>query len=113
MNLGIVHADLHEYDLADPHFAQAVHLRPDDLTARQRWAQALAEQGRVREAVFQYVAAVEIAPEDAALRHALAELYLKAGRPDAARTQWEKAALRAPMDATYAARLRSLGGMTQ
>lgn len=109
LNLGIVHADLGQYGLADLHFARAVALDPNDLTARRRWAEALAAQSRVRDAIFQYVAAVEIAPEDAALRHVLAELYVKAGRPDAARAQWETAAGLAPMDQTYSARLRSLG----
>ena len=108
LNLGIVHADLRQYDLADVHFAQAVHPHPNDLTARRRWARSLAEQHRLREAILQYVAAVEIDPDDHSLRHALAKLYLEAGERDAARQQWRVAALLAPLEPDYAERLRAL-----
>jgi tetratricopeptide (TPR) repeat protein len=106
--LGMVYADLGDFNSADAHFARAVELAPNDLTTRERWARTLAEQGRVRDAVFQYVAAVELDPGDPELRHALAELYVKAGRTDAAQVQWAAAMRLAPMNETYPDRLRSI-----
>ena len=67
------------------------------------------EQGRVRPALFQYVAAVERAPENADFRNKLAELYVKANRPDAARIQWQAAHVIDPLHKAFTEKLRSVG----
>ena len=108
-NLAMVYADKQKYDLADRLFAKAVALEPNNALARRRWAEMLAEQGRDRDAVFQYVAAVELAPHNAALRDRLAELYLKANRPDAARDQWRAAFQIDPLHKAFEDHLDALG----
>ena len=83
--------------------AGAVKANPDDGLARKIWAAELAQQGRFRDAVNQYVAAVELEPDDAALHSELAAAYLKLDRPDYARQQWkqvEDVAGAAPDDAS-------------
>jgi len=112
-DLASAYADRHEYDLADRYFARAVTIHPDDPTTRQRWAESLSEQGRIRDAIFQYVAAVELAPENADFRNKLAELYLKANRPDAGRIQWQAARVIDPLHKAFAEKLRSLGAEVQ
>ena len=107
-DLASAYADRHEYDLADRYFAKAVTIDPNDLITRERWAEMLSEQGRVRPAIFQYVAAVELAPESADFRNKLAELYLKVNRPDAARIQWQQAHKIDPLHKEFTERLRSL-----
>jgi tetratricopeptide (TPR) repeat protein len=109
VNLAMVYADKHEYDLADRFFAKAVGLNPNNLTGRQRWAEMLAEQGRNQDAIFQYVAAVELAPHNASFRDRLAGLYLKANRPDAARWQWQAALAIDPLHKAFADHLDALG----
>ena len=89
VTLGAVCTDLEDYASADRFFTAAVGLDPNYLPARQRWAKSLVKQGRLREAIFQYVAAVEIAPHDAELRDTLAELYFELNYPDAALAQWQ------------------------
>jgi tetratricopeptide (TPR) repeat protein len=110
LNLAVVQAQRHQYELADRSFAAAVRIDPNNATARRRWAESLDEQGRLREAVVQYVAAVELQPDNAALRDRLAQLYLKAERPDLARTQWERALAIDPMHKAFAERLKLLAG---
>ena len=107
-DLASAYADRHDYDLADRYFAKAVAISPNDLTTRERWARMLSEQGRVRPAIFQYVAAVELAPENADFRNQLAQLYLKVNRPDAARAQWQRAHEIDPLHKAFSDRLRSL-----
>jgi tetratricopeptide (TPR) repeat protein len=89
LTLGTVYADLDDYANADKYFAKAVRIDPNYLPTRQRWAKSLVKQGRLREAIFQYVAAVEIAPDDAELRSTLGELYFKLNYGDAALAQWQ------------------------
>jgi tetratricopeptide (TPR) repeat protein len=113
LNLGILYAATGEYALSDHHFAEAVRLDPDHLPTRERWAEALLEQGRVRGAIFQYVAAVELNGDRADLRDTLANLYVRAHRPDAARTQWEEALIIEPDNRTYRASLAALQAGTQ
>jgi tetratricopeptide (TPR) repeat protein len=108
-DLASAYADRHQYDLADRYFAKAATIDPNDLTTRQRWAEMLWEQGRVRPAIFQYVAAVELAPENADFRNKLAELYVKANRPDAARIQWQAAHVIDPLHKAFTEKLRSVG----
>jgi len=108
LNLAIVYADKQAYDLADRLFAKAVGLDPNNLLARERWAEMLAEQGRHQDAIFQYVAAVELAPHNAELRDHLAELYLTLNRPDAARDQWRAALEIDPLHKAFAERLDAL-----
>jgi tetratricopeptide (TPR) repeat protein len=108
-DLASAYADRHEYGLADRYFAKAVTIHPNDLATRQRWAEALLEQGRTRDAIFQYVAAVELAPENADFRNKLAELYMKANRPDAARIQWQAAHVIDPLHKAFTEKLRSVG----
>lgn len=91
LNLGMVHANRHEHQLADQYFAQAVRSDPNQLTARERWADALVEQGRIREAAYRSVAAIQSAPDNADLRIYLANFYLEVNPPDAAKTQLEQA----------------------
>jgi tetratricopeptide (TPR) repeat protein len=109
LNLALVYADKRQYDLADRFFAKAVELHPNNLLARERWAEMLAEQGRNHDAIFQYVAAVELDPHHAVLRDRLAELYLKMNRPDAARAQWQAALAIDPLHQAFADRLDALG----
>ena len=112
-DLASAYADRHDYDLADRYFAKAATIHPNDLTTRQRWAEMLSEQGRIRDSIFQYVAAVELAPENADFRNKLAELYLKANRPDAARIQWQAARVIDPLHKAFTDKLRSLGAEAQ
>lgn len=109
LNLAMVYADKQAYDQADRFFAKAVGLDPNNSLARRRWAEMLAEQGRNKDAIFQYVAAVELAPHNAQLRDSLAELYLKMNRPDAARGQWQAALAIDPLHQAFADRLDALG----
>lgn len=89
-----------DYHLADQYFARAVRSDPNFWPTRARWGEALVKQGRIRDAIFQYVAAVEIHPDGIDLRLALTDLYRRAGRPDAALTQLKKAVEIDP-DAVY------------
>jgi len=91
LTLGTIYTDLEDFANADKYFAKAVSIDPNYLPARQRWGKSLAKQGRLREAVFQYVAAVEIAPDDAELRSTLGELYFKLNHTDDAMAQWKVA----------------------
>jgi tetratricopeptide (TPR) repeat protein len=91
LNLAIVHAKRQEWQQADEYFARAVESDPNNLRVRQIWAEALAQQGRTRDAIYQYVAAVDIDPDDANLRVALADLYKQVNRADAAEVQLAKA----------------------
>jgi tetratricopeptide (TPR) repeat protein len=108
LNLAMVYADLHQYDLADRYFAKTVLINRNDATTRLKWAEMLAEQGRTREAIFQYVAAVELAPHSADSRDHLAELYVKVKQFDAAKRQWQKAFQIDPMHKAFAERLHWL-----
>jgi tetratricopeptide (TPR) repeat protein len=89
LTLGTVYADLGDNANADKYLAKAVQIDPNFLPTRQRWAKSLVKQGRLRDAIFQYVAAVEIAPDDAELRNTLGELYSKLNYADAALAQWK------------------------
>lgn len=108
LNLATLYAEDGQFGLADRFFAQAVRIDPEHLPTRERWAETLAAQGRIRDAIFQYVAAVELNGDSAELRNKLAHLYVQAGRPDAARTQWEWARLIDPANRYYRDRLGAL-----
>ncbi|MFO1057400.1 MAG: tetratricopeptide repeat protein [Dongiaceae bacterium] len=108
LNLARVYALRGDPAMADRYFAGAVKANPDDGLARKIWAAELAQQGRFRDAVNQYVAAVELEPDDAALHSELAAAYLKLDRPDYARQQWKQAQYLDPLNRTYAASLAAL-----
>ena len=91
VNLGVLHAVLGDYGRSDAYFTAAVEIDPNDLRVRERWAEALEDQGRARDAAFQWVAAVEIDRDDPALRQHLADAYLILGMLDEARTQIDQA----------------------
>ena len=76
--------------------------------ARKRWADLLAEQGRTRDAILQYVAAVEIKNDSVETIDKLARLYREVGRPEAARTEWEAALLLDPLNDTYLHEINAL-----
>src|SRR5262249_41785417 len=108
LNLALVYADEQKYEIADCFFSKAVELDPNYTLARRRWGETLAEQGRNRDAIFQYVAAVELAPHNAHLRNRLAELYLKMGRTDPARSQWQAALTIDPLHQAFAERVGAI-----
>ena len=99
INLGILHAVLGDYGRSDAYFMTAVEIDPNNLLARERWAEALEKQGRTREAAFQWVAAVEIDRDDPVLRQELADTYLILGMLDEARTQIDQAIVLDPTKA--------------
>ena len=107
--LGVVYGDLEDYANADLYFAKAVAIDPNFLPAREHWGRDLVKQGRVREAVYQYVAAVEIAPEDPELHNKLAELYFKLNHSDAAVAQWEIAEKLDPTNGDVQNQLKAFG----
>ena len=107
--LGVVYSDLEDYANADKYFARAVQIDPNFLATRKHWARTLVEQGRSREAVFQYVAAVEIAPDDPVLHDKLGELYFKLNRADAALAQWQIAEKLDPTNGQIQNQLKSFG----
>jgi tetratricopeptide (TPR) repeat protein len=100
LHLAEAYIQLQQYEVADQYFARAVQIEPNNWVVRERWGSALAEQGRVRHAIFQYVAAVELNQGNAQLRNTLSKLYMKANYPEAARVQLEKALLIHP-DTVY------------
>jgi tetratricopeptide (TPR) repeat protein len=108
LNLGRVYALRGDAAMADRYFAMAIRSNPDDVEVRQAWAQELADAGRFRDALYQYVAAVELDPDNAELHSQLAAAYLKLDRPDHARAQWERAHALDPLNRTYAASLAAL-----
>jgi Tfp pilus assembly protein PilF len=66
------------------------------------------KQGRIRDAIFQYVAAVEIDGKTAEIRDVLAQLYAESNYPDAAREQWQRAVLIQPDNRNFWESLNSL-----
>jgi len=90
-----------------------VRIDPNFLPAREHWARVLVKRGRLREAVFQYVAAVEIAPSDAEMRNKLADLYFKLNYADAAMAQWEAAQYLDPSNGQVRDHLKNFGTPAQ
>jgi protein O-mannosyl-transferase len=66
---------------ANGHFAQAVALQPDYVSARYNWGVALLEQGRPADAVEQLSAAVRLAPEHTDAHVNLGNALTQLGRP--------------------------------
>ncbi len=101
LNLAVIHTDHGDYANAETHFRRAAEINPRYRTTRELWGQMLHKQGRIEEALAQYVAAVESAKNDPALRNRLGQLYLELGRKDLARAQFERAVRLNPREPEY------------
>jgi tetratricopeptide (TPR) repeat protein len=111
--LAVVYSELEDYANSDKYFDAVVRIDPNFLPAREHWARVLVKRGRLREAVFQYVAAVEIAPSDAEMRNKLADLYFKLNYADAAMAQWEAAQYLDPSNGQVRDHLKNFGTPAQ
>lgn len=76
---------------ADQHFATALRLQPDYVSALHNWGTALLEQGRAHEAVARLQAAVRLAPAHLDARVNLGNALVRAQRPAEAVSHFEAA----------------------
>jgi len=89
-------------DEADAHFARAVALDPNYVSAHYGWGVALLDRGRIAEAIAQFETAVRLAPSHADAHLNLGNALLRAERPATAVAHYEAALrLKPAADAHY------------
>lgn len=78
--LGLVYSAGNQDQKANPHFAEAVRLKPDSVAARANLAVNLAHLGKASLAEAQFRAALQKAPGDFKANQEFGEFYLHVGR---------------------------------
>jgi tetratricopeptide (TPR) repeat protein len=101
LNLAVIHQVRGKTSEAEKYFRQAAQMDPSSRLIRVLWSDFLYAQGRLDEAVVQFVAAVEIEKHNPALRNRLGQLYVEMGRKDLASKQFKMAMRMDPRDRNY------------
>jgi tetratricopeptide (TPR) repeat protein len=111
-NLALVLQQRGDVDRANTHYATALRLQPNYVSAYYNWGVALLEQNRIADAIVQLEAAVRLAPDHADAHLNLGNALVRADRATAALAHYE-ASLRlrpaADAHANLAVALSALG----